>query len=806
MKKNIFVLTKDKRLFAKIEEMLSYHKCLLKEELVEVFLIFEALPNNFIFIVDLRNEANYYYFEEIKKLNLSNNRYIFITKEIFEIEEGFNLILEKDLSSQLESLVEGAFWVKEDYHKQTISLKEKVAIIDTIYRKGNIGIIIIDRDQELFQMFNHVFTDFVKRSEEEIISIGWEAITHPDDIKIEKDYYNDLELGIFKNFTWEKRFVLPDGKLVWANTMATVISKGVDNHYTLVMLVEDITEKKRLQHQFYESEREKAILLTSLPGLVFKALNDENWTMTYVSHGCFSLTGYLPKDLINNETIAYVDLILPEFQEYVRVAWEKAIHDRKALNIEYQIITKNGEIRWVSEYGEAFFDYSSELVFLEGIIIDITKQKETEKILNYKTRYDENTNLLNRTILENVLKRFIAKKRKGHALVVINMPEIYSLISRFGYDYILNVIRKIASALKAVSSAKKLLYYGGDRRFIFHINGYQNQEELISFYDKIYNNIIKILLVERINAGVGIVEIDDNYNNPDEIFKDALLATEKALASERILNYAFFDQKIKAKIERETKLLKELNNFKNMEENLFLMFQPILKMDNEEVVMFEALARFNSKDYNLVSPFEFIPILEKSKLIIPYSYKIIEMGLAFIKEVHQVKADVSLSINISFIHFMEEHFIIKLLDLINEANVSPKHIVLELTESVFEDNIIQINEKLEILRDKGFTIAIDDFGTGFSSLAKLRSLNKDYVKLDKSFTDQLLDFEIEDLISQDIISMSKRLKTKIIAEGVEKKEQLEILKMFNCDYAQGYYFSKPLLKEEALLYFKSKLN
>ena len=198
------------------------------------------------------------------------------------------------------------------------------------------------------------------------------------------------------------------------------------------------------------------------------------------------------------------------------------------------------------------------------------------------------------------------------------------------------------------------------------------------------------------------------------------------------------------------------------------MFQPILKMDNEEVVMFEALARFNSKDYNLVSPLEFIPILEKSKLIIPYSYKIIEMGLAFIKEVHQVKADVSLSINISFIHFMEEHFIIKLLDLINEANVSPKHIVLELTESVFEDNIIQINEKLEILRDKGFKIAIDDFGTGFSSLAKLRSLNKDYVKIDKSFTDQLLDFEIEDLISQDIISMSKRLRQRLSLKSRKK--------------------------------------
>lgn len=546
-----------------------------------------------------------------------------------------------------------------------------------------------------------------------------------------------------------------------------------------------------------ESERSKSVLLSHLPGLAYRCNYDKEWTMQFVSAGCFDLTGYKSESLLYNRDISFNDLIVPEYRETLRKEWKRILRDRNSFNHEYEIITSSGERKWVLEMGEGVFN-NGKVVALEGIIIDITRRKNIENNLKYNSEHDRLTGLYNRNYLEELLKR--EKDRTidfRRALIGINVNDIQLLNSVYGFHYTQDILKDIASRLSEYSDESRLLFNISESQFVFYLRKYEDRGELIHFTKSVSAVVESVLSLERIGGGIGIVEIErKNYHDTDQLLKNLLIASEKAMSLyDKEFGFCFFDKAMEIQIIRE-KIIKRDLLVASLDENdggLFIEFQPILDLRTNRINAFEALARLRSKKLGQVSPVEFIPVAEKTKLILPVGNKVIQRSLEFLRTIEEHGySDVSVSINISAVQLLKNDFVSRLIDTVSEMQANSNNITLEITESIFASNYQEINDILLKIREKGIKIAIDDFGTGYSSLARERELNVDCMKIDKFFIDELSSMDEGRFITGDIISMAHKLGHYAVAEGVETEKQKKYLEENGCDKIQGYLISRPL--------------
>jgi len=239
------------------------------------------------------------------------------------------------------------------------------------------------------------------------------------------------------------------------------------------------------------------------------------------------------------------------------------------------------------------------------------------------------------------------------------------------------------------------------------------------------------------------------------------------------------------------------------DQSLIIHFQPVINLKTNKIDSFEALSRFQSPTLGLISPLEFIPLLERTKLIVPIGEMIISRALRFLKNLEEHGFDGSISINVSAVQLLSQDFAFRVIQKIRDINVQPSRIWLEITESIFTSNYQMINEILGHVIALGVHVTIDDFGTGYSSLHRLFKLNTNGLKIDRAFIDGIELIDENSAITKDIISLGKKLHYLIVAEGVENEKQVQYLKSYSCDLAQGFFFSRPMDEENALLYYQN---
>ncbi len=662
---------------------------------------------------------------------------------------------------------------------------------------------------------NPTYEKIVGRTRKELEAITWADITHPDDLEEDFMKLEQLKKGEISNYSMEKRYIKPDGSIVWANIKVSALL-GLDEKDSLhLCLIEDISSKKNTERALRESERRGNVLVTHLPGLAYRCKYDQDGTMLLVSEGCYKLTGYEPEKFINNQELAFNDIIIPKYRNRLLAAWKKAINNHLPYQYEYEIITATGEKKWVIELGEGVYNSLGEIEFLEGIILDITDRKNFEDNLQYLTEHNSLTGLYNREYLEKMIEEDIKNDEiKKKAVISINLSTVQFLTANYGFHYTQNLIKKVAEELKVHAQSKRVLFQTYENRFAFYWKDYQDKDELIAFTNDLSKILEKIFITERIATGLGVLEIEKNCDDDvDLLLKRVLIASERSLNffEEGFKTY-FYDTEMEAIINRERQIREELSLIAtdNSDGKLYLQYQPILEVKSNSICAFEALARLKTTTLGNVSPLEFIPIAEKTKLIIPIGEEVIRKSLQFLKKINEGRDEkVSVSINISAIQLLKPDFVDRLFILIAEAEVPLENIALEITESIFASNYKDINNILSKLKEKGVHIAIDDFGTGYSSLSREKELNIDCLKIDKYFIDDLLLVTPEKSIIKDIISMAHKLGHCTVAEGVEQKEQLQYLQEHNCDRVQGYFISKPLNEELALQFiekYKKRTN
>ena len=688
-------------------------------------------------------------------------------------------------------------------------LDEQTVTFDMIFNQAPIGIAIVhelkNSDKRVVKI-NSTFEQITGRTKEEIISTGWEKITHPDDLEEDLKNFNRLRTGKIKIYTMDKRYIRPDGSIVWVHMIVAPLTATDDQFFSHICLVQDITDRKEVEKALYESERSKSVFLSQLPGLAYRCNYDYDWTMQYVSDGCYNLTGYHPESLLYNWDLSYNDIISPEYRQTLWNKWLQILPKRQPFKHEYEIITATGEKKWVLELGQGVYNEQGEVVALEGIVLDISDRKAIEDKLKYNNEHDRWTGLFNREYLVSVLDNDLETRRNSKkALIGINLSAAQVLTVRYGFQYTQNLIKKVAEALSKHCTENRHLFHVGENRFTFYLIDYKDKNELVDFSNIISETLKSLFVTDRISGGIGILEIGLNQNEADAelLLRRLLIASERSVSLyDKDYVICFYDEELEAMINREIDIERTLDAIANdadTRDELFLLYQPILDLKSGLICGFEALGRVKSEKLGIISPIEFIPIAEKTKLIIPVGEKVIINSFRFIKKLREHGYEnIHVSVNISVIQLLDPDFTTRLFELMDEMHVSPRNVSIEITESVFTSDFGYINNIIGKLREAGIHIAIDDFGTGYSSLAREKELNIDCLKIDKYFVDNLLDTELDKVITSDIISMSHKLGHCTVAEGVEHQMQLHYLMEHDCDRVQGYLISKPLDEESAI--------
>lgn len=327
----------------------------------------------------------------------------------------------------------------------------------------------------------------------------------------------------------------------------------------------------------------------------------------------------------------------------------------KSYSMEKRYIRPDGSFVWV-DMVVASLTLSNEHKYNHICLVqDISDRKANENNLKYNNEHDLWTGLYNRRYLENLLtqdaKMELTKRR---AVVGINLSAVYRLSLTYGFHYSQEVIRKSVEALSLLCNERYQLFNTYENRFVFYIKEYQDKNELAAFCKRVVATLKPVLAVDRIGGGIGIVEIDEDIKHDfEQLFKKLLIASEKAFHSyDNELGFCFFDTVMEDQIMREEAIKRELERIETDEKNggLFLEYQPILDLESNQICRFEALARLKSDKLGFVAPLEFIPIAERTKLIIPLGQKVLFQALRFLNKLkNHGYGEISVSINISAI-------------------------------------------------------------------------------------------------------------------------------------------------------------
>jgi diguanylate cyclase (GGDEF)-like protein/PAS domain S-box-containing protein len=277
-------------------------------------------------------------------------------------------------------------WIHHQMYKnlsQKLELDE--ALYHSIFEQAPIGIAVVNNNIIASQLqmgdvsINPMFTKILQRSNQELQNIAWSDITHPDDLQSDMVQFNRFQKGEISGYVMEKRYIRPNGSIIWTNMKISPLV-GIPFQNTMhLCLLEDISARKEVEASLKESERSKSVLVSNLPGLAYRCDYDDNWTMRFVSDGCFELTGYSANMLIKNRDISFNDIIAPEYHEKLQNEWAQVLPKKLPLKSEYEIVTADGCRKWVLEMGEGVYNEQGEVEALEGIILDITDRKKSEE-------------------------------------------------------------------------------------------------------------------------------------------------------------------------------------------------------------------------------------------------------------------------------------------------------------------------------------------------------------------------------------------------------------------------------------------
>ena len=484
---------------------------------------------------------------------------------------------------------------------------------------------------------------------------------------------------------------------------------------------------------------------------------------------------------------------------------DQAIMDsKKPQTAEVHLWTKTEDLYFETYKSPIVVD--GNVLGIVGFSRDITERKKAEQQIHMLAFFDQLTGLPNRTLLVDRIKQCMAvNARSGNfsALILINLDKFKTLNDTLGHESGDQLLKQVAERLSTyVRAEDTLARIEGDEFVVVlsHLNGVESiaaaqakniAEKIIRTLNEPYD-LDSVAYYSSLSIGVNV------FNCPsvsvDGLLKQVAIAMSRAKKSGGNTLH-FFDPGMEIMLMRRATLENELRQAIKGR-HLILHYQAQIAED--KLVGAEALVRWQHPLQGVISPGEFIPMAEESKLIIPLGEWVLETACAqlAIWASDPKKCGLSISVNVSAHQFSQENYVDQVLTILARSSANPQRLKLELTESMLVNDPDEVIKKMLLLKEKGVRFSLDDFGTGYSSLQYLKRLPLDQLKIDQSFTKGILLDSNDTSIVKTIISLAKNLGLDVIAEGVETEEQRRYLSEAGCFAYQGYFFSRPLSGED----------
>lgn len=465
-------------------------------------------------------------------------------------------------------------------------------------------------------------------------------------------------------------------------------------------------------------------------------------------------------------------------------------------NIQMIDVEKNIGYRLPTPNRDTFLGlYYSINTILDKVNEYFAQIKEQEEQIEYAAYHDELTGLPNKKCFIENLEKEILNNQFG-AVLLIDIDEFKEINDTLGHVYGDKILVTIAEKLSSIKTESMFISRFGGDEFLISILGKFDACQIENYA----KNVISLLRNEvilgedelHISCSIGITFYTPNNNNISEIMMNADMAMYTAKDQGKN-KYVFFNDEMLEKLKVKTDVRNILRKA-TTDKDFKLLYQPQVCVNTGETIGFEALLRLKN---NTISPAQFIPIAEKTGMIIEISRWLTEEVINQISEWKNKGFSLKpIAINFSVKQLDDSGYIEFLEDTLERKGVEAKYIEIEITESLFLEKKEKTLEFLNRLKAKGIRIALDDFGTGYSSLSYLTFLPVDKIKLDKSLSDKYLETKNTKIL-EGIISLARSLDLEVVAEGIEHIEQYTKLKDVKCNYIQGYLFSPPLEVSEA---------
>jgi diguanylate cyclase (GGDEF)-like protein len=446
---------------------------------------------------------------------------------------------------------------------------------------------------------------------------------------------------------------------------------------------------------------------------------------------------------------------------------------------------------------------------------NLLKNNTTLEISNFQlrelSRYDQLTLLPNENACKTYLEQtLLQQKSPGHilAFITVNISNLASIKINYSHTLCDKTLIMLAKALALYASESAVIYRFQQNEFVI-LKHSVDHRGISKFAEKIHQACSQTFHVEDFdivlqpNIGIAIAPFDGR--SMEELRHNSLLAVHAKFDGNKA-DFNFFDQAMADKERHKLQLTKALRNA-IINNELVLHFQPLIDLENGQIIGAEALIRWMSPQYGFVPPTVFIPLAEQAGVITDITHWVIEHSVNACQQWHQLGFNkLCIAVNLSAEDFKRGNLATYTMSILHQANLPAHFLELELTESMLMDDINNIQKQINELRAFGISFSIDDFGTGYSNLGYLTKFNVSTIKIDRSFVAKICHSSNELQIVKAIIEMSKSLSITNVAEGIEDSETALMLTKLGCEVGQGYLWSQPLKQQDFIVLLSAKHN
>lgn len=562
---------------------------------------------------------------------------------------------------------------------------------------------------------------------------------------------------------------------------------------------------KKLKKNLHENEANE-LMMTKLSSAITNSgasiiITNQEGLVEYVNQKFCKTTGYFHHDIIGQS----IDKLGTNAEENKRTLHKGCL--KPVWEGELTLLKKDKSSYWNAVTVSAVYDKSKCITNYVISAIDITALKSANQRMENLALFDSLTGLANRRLFTdrlNVSIRNAQRHKKVTALFFLDLDQFKRINDTLGHqagdELLLIVAERLKSCVRQEDTVARL---GGDE-FTILLNDIVDLDKIASIAEHVLQSLKKPIRLGKheviISTSIGITLAPDDSAEAETLMKNADLALYMAKDNGRDC-YHFFTEDLNT---RANKLLEIENELRQAiaNEDFYLHYQPQINLKTGEIASVEALIRWHHPIKGEISPADFIPVAEETGLIVPIGEWVMRQACKEIQRLYkQTGKHLRVAVNLSPRQFNDLKLVDTVANALAESGLYAEKLEIEVTESMLMHDINAVIEQLNRIKSTGSTITIDDFGSGYSSLSYLRSLPVDILKIDQEFvTDIPEDLSAMEIASA-VIAVAHKLNLKVVAEGVENIDQRDFLVINGCDYAQGYFFSRPLSYEGLYEFF-----